>query len=359
MENAEQEYEETVSTLREMAPHLESLMRALTAAEGIPIHYIVSRVKTKFSTLQKLNRPGKNYTGIGDLTDVLGIRIVTYFPDDVDAVADVVKREFSVDGENSIDKRALLDPDRFGYLSLHFVAKLGEQRAALAEYVRYSNVAFEIQVRSILQHAWAEIEHDLGYKSSSTVPREIRRRFSRLAGLLELADSEFTEIKRFLGERDDAIERAGETAEEVPLDEETLFVFVQRDPVITALDRKVSRALKMNLEPPQREYAVLLLHCTKGMGINTWQELSDRLKSASKVLYDFMVTWILDLYKDVSEPDLGGLDAVPPGLGVYYLYLWNIASGNIPAEAYDFESLSKARDYTVRLQSLPGGAQSG
>ncbi|MFI5743775.1 GTP pyrophosphokinase family protein [Streptomyces anulatus] len=335
-------------------------MRALLAAEGISVHYITSRVKNKFSTLQKLQRPGKNYTGIGDLTDVLGIRIVTYFPDGVDAVADVVKREFIVDEENSIDKRALLDSDRFGYLSLHFIAKFGEQRASLAEYAKYSDVAFEIQVRSILQHAWAEIEHDLGYKSNSTIPREIRRRFSRLAGLLELADSEFTDIKRFLTERDDEIERAGESAEEVQLDEETMFVLIQRDPGIAALDRKISRALNMIMEPPRRDYASSLLQNAKLMGVDTWQELSDRLKSESKILYDFMMTWILDLYKDVSAPDLEGLDAVPPGLAVYYLYLWDVANGKIPdGGQYDQESLIKARDYAVRLQSLPGEAQEG
>ena len=62
----------------------------------------------------------------------------------------------------------------------------------------YKSVKFELQIRSILQHAWAEIEHDLGYKSESTVPRAARRRFSRLAGLLELADAEFQGIREQL-----------------------------------------------------------------------------------------------------------------------------------------------------------------
>jgi ppGpp synthetase/RelA/SpoT-type nucleotidyltranferase len=46
-----------------------------------------------------------------------------------------------------------------------------------------------------LQHAWAEIEHDLGYKTALGVPRNVRRQFSRLAGLLEIADTEFASIR--------------------------------------------------------------------------------------------------------------------------------------------------------------------
>ena len=56
-------------------------------------------------------------------------------------------------------------------------------------------VKLEIQIRSILQHAWAEIEHDLCYKNSTPLPRKIKRRMYRLAGVLELADKEFSAVK--------------------------------------------------------------------------------------------------------------------------------------------------------------------
>jgi ppGpp synthetase/RelA/SpoT-type nucleotidyltranferase len=110
----------------------------------------------------------------------------------------MVEREFVVDRTNSVDKRTLLDPDRFGYQSLHYVAALSVARTGLAEYGRFTGLRVEIQIRSTLQHAWAEIEHDLGYKSAAGVPRDIRRRFSRIAGLLELADEEFSVIRRDL-----------------------------------------------------------------------------------------------------------------------------------------------------------------
>ena len=53
----------------------------------------------------------------------------------------------------------------------------------------------EVQARTILQHAWAEIEHDIQYKSSATIPHDIKPRLMALAGLLELADREFQAIQ--------------------------------------------------------------------------------------------------------------------------------------------------------------------
>ena len=71
---------------------------------------------------------------------------------------------------------------------------LKTDRAGLAEYQRFTGQIVEVQVRTILQHAWAEIEHDIQYKSLRTIPTEIRRRFVALAGMLEIADREFQAI---------------------------------------------------------------------------------------------------------------------------------------------------------------------
>jgi ppGpp synthetase/RelA/SpoT-type nucleotidyltranferase len=97
--------------------------------------------------------------------------------------------------ENTIDKRKTLSPNVFGYLSVHYVVSFDKNRLKKKAFADYKDIRFEIQIRSILQHAWAEIEHDLGYKSEIEVPDEIRRKFSRLAGLLEIADSEFISLR--------------------------------------------------------------------------------------------------------------------------------------------------------------------
>lgn len=93
-----------------------------------------------------------------------------------------------------------MEVDRFGYLSLHYIVSLSEDRTNLTEYKEFQNIKFEIQIRSMLQHTWAEIEHDLGYKSSVGLPNHIKRDFSRVASLLEIADKEFLNIKNNLEE---------------------------------------------------------------------------------------------------------------------------------------------------------------
>ena len=135
------------------------------------------------------------YHALAEVTDLCGARIITYFEDQVDEISALVENEFEIDRVNSIDKRQSGDSYRFGYVSVHYIANLKNPRAELPEYRRFRNIRFELQIRSILQHAWAEIEHDLQYKSQLAVPRELRRRFARLAGLLEVADAEFKGIR--------------------------------------------------------------------------------------------------------------------------------------------------------------------
>jgi ppGpp synthetase/RelA/SpoT-type nucleotidyltranferase len=164
----------------------QTLLEAILAGSGVKSYSIGGRPKDIESLQKKLARPDRQYETLEAITDLAGLRIITYFVDDVAAVGGVIEREFAVDRANSVDRGSSLDPDRFGYRSVHYVVQFNSSRSSLPEYRAFAGLRFEIQVRSILQHAWAEIEHDLGYKTRDSVPRELRRRFSRLAGLLEL-----------------------------------------------------------------------------------------------------------------------------------------------------------------------------
>lgn len=92
-------------------PNLCALLVALLESAQIKVHSVSYRVKTQDSLRRKLEIKSHKYSSIRDITDLLGIRIITYFRDDVDKVAKVVEREFAIDYENSVDKSAVIDPD--------------------------------------------------------------------------------------------------------------------------------------------------------------------------------------------------------------------------------------------------------
>lgn len=196
-------YDTNKDTYDSYALSLKSLLNTLIRDGGYSIHSLDARVKTRDSLADKILSKAK-YNCIEDITDIVGARIITHYSDDVDQLAKLIESEFVIDRENSIDKRVTLEPDRFGYLSLHYVVSLNKNRTILKEYASYKDIKAEIQIRSILQHAWAEIEHDIGYKSNG-LPNEIKRYFSRLAGLLEIADDEFIKIKESINARKEEI----------------------------------------------------------------------------------------------------------------------------------------------------------
>lgn len=101
---------------------------------------------------------------------------------------------FEIDEENSINRLDTTNPNAVGYRSLHLVASLGRDREQFPEYRGLTDYKFEIQIRTALQHAWAEIEHRENYKSTMSLPPKLQRRLMLIAGTLESIDREFGEI---------------------------------------------------------------------------------------------------------------------------------------------------------------------
>ena len=159
---------------------------------GLTILAVEHRVKEEKSLAGKLERKGDGYNTFEDITDILGCRVICFLSDEVDKIGKKVEEKFVIDWENSSNKKDLLKENAFGYLSLHYICSLpfGDKWPD-----EICGKKFEVQIRTILQHAWSAIHHDIGYKSDFGVPREINRQFARLAGLLELADDEFVRAR--------------------------------------------------------------------------------------------------------------------------------------------------------------------
>lgn len=271
---------------------LRELIHELLNEQKIQVHAVTSRVKGREELRNKILRPGSKYETLADITDIAGIRITTYFADDVDGVAKVIESEFTIDQENSIDKRASLALDRFGYLSLHHIISLAPSRAQLLEYRRFPAIKAEVQTRSILQHAWAEIEHDLGYKSRLSVPRNIRRRFSRLAGLLELADQEFCTIRDDLRLYEKEVpEQIRRNPRDVKLDLASLTAFVTNDPEVVDADRAIAESdggtIKADLK-----YLEFELDKYQLLGIETIAQLAEALRQHKDEVIKFAELWL-------------------------------------------------------------------
>ena len=200
-------------------------------------HQITYRVKDKDSLSNKLLRKNNKYSSIREITDLVGIRIVVYFEDDIDKIADIFKKEFEIDFPNSVDKRQV-DADKFGYRSLHYVASLNKARLSLTEYKKFRNIKFEVQIRSILQHSWAEIEHDLGYKGESEIPETAKRTFYRVAALLEQADIEFVKLRKEISEHEIHIKEQIKTNNEnVKLDKSAIIAFVKESSTLNEIEQ--------------------------------------------------------------------------------------------------------------------------
>ena len=172
---------------------MQRLLTTLLQQASIPIHSIQYRIKEQSSFLNKcLN--SRYTTPLDEITDVCGLRVITYTNKDVDDICKIIEKQFYIDWDHSVNKAERLLENEVGYLSVHYIAKLNQARAKLEEYMPYCNIRFEIQIRTLLQHAWAEIEHDRSYKFSGELPRDIKRRFFLIAGTLELMDREFNSL---------------------------------------------------------------------------------------------------------------------------------------------------------------------
>jgi len=216
-----QQYRELRPTLQQLADEATNMLRQALREQGVYVTAIEHRVKTEKSLTGKLELKGAKYKSIDDITDLVGLRVITFYTDEVDKVAVIAQRIFDIDWQESVDKRKLHSLDSFGYNSLHYICRL-----------RKGGPRFELQMRTALQHVWSTIEHDTGYKGDVKIPNEYKRQFSRLAGMLELVDEEFSRLRTVLTDyrrQTLALVKSGQL-DDVPLSRETFRSYLDLQP---------------------------------------------------------------------------------------------------------------------------------
>ena len=172
-----------------MRDQLEVLLHQNNITLGVPME---ARVKTWASIDGKLRRKGQQISCISDVSDIVGLRLILLFRDDVERMHDIITSTLCVRSfENTGDRLAAT---QFGYRSNHYNFTIPDSWSSLPSYSDLGEVEAELQVRTLSQHIWAAASHKLQYKHEESVPPSLIRSIHRVSALLELVDLEFERI---------------------------------------------------------------------------------------------------------------------------------------------------------------------
>ena len=306
------QYHQFLPIYEQMAEVIPGKLKEFFAEAGIIVAAIEHRVKGEESLMGKLQLKGDKYQSIHDVTDVVGIRVITFYNDDVDKVASVLERLFEIDWENSIDKRKAHEIDSFGYLSLHYICRIPESAYTNPEHPELNQIRFEVQMRTVLQHAWANMNHDTGYKSGVDIPKVYKRNLSRLAGMLELVDDEFSRIRHELADYRRQMQHlvASGNLSEVPLDGDAFKSYLQIGP-FDALTRRIASINQAEIQPVDLSNFLPLF---EAMGFKTLGDIDAMIKDYFEAAYQ-----IACFQMGLTDIDILSTSVAPQNLCTAYI----------------------------------------
>lgn len=192
-ESIYQEYNNILPTYKRAKKNIKEALEEYLKELNIPFVSIESRIKEFDSFYEKISR--KDYKDpFEENEDFCGIRIILYYQDDIEKVCKIIEKNFII--EESEDKTDKLEDNEFGYRSSHLIIKIKDSWHVTPNYKGLENIKIELQIRTVLMHTWAAIEHKLGYKSNQELPKTLRRKLYLMSAQLENADLQFQEIKK-------------------------------------------------------------------------------------------------------------------------------------------------------------------
>lgn len=277
--DAEQHYKNQLPSLERLATEVQFALAHALSSSGIKLHGVTVRVKDQTSYLEKIAR--KNYNDPqSEVQDLVGARIVCLYASDLPKLGEVVESLFEViEHEDKVNSGP---SEAFGYMSVHYVCRLPATSAG-PRYEGLHGLAFEIQCRTILMDAWANVSHHLAYKGEASIPRALKRDFHALAALFHIADSHF----EILAERsrradEEAAILITETSSsaslwiDMPIDRSTVQAYL----VLKMRERQAIR--------PVEEWAVSdLVEEISELGVETVEQLDDLLTPVLALAYEY------------------------------------------------------------------------
>ena len=315
------QYHEWMPIYERLSHLADEALRNALDAQHLKVTAMEHRIKTESSLAGKLELKGAKYHTLADVTDIVGMRVVTFYSADVDKVAAIVNDLFTVDRANSIDKRKLHRVDSFGYNSLHYICRLRKSIVDDPEMPQLNEFAFEIQMRTALQHVWSTLDHDTAYKGDVKIQPEYRRQFNRLAGMLELIDEEFSRLRNVLTDyrRKMLALQASGHLDEVDLNVETFRRYLDTHP-FARLNQRIAGINQAELIPvPIMPY----LRVLQKLGMETLGDVNRLIEEYSHDAYRLAV----------SQLGATDLDILSENVGIQNLcFVYVLKNGGGPAE---------------------------
>jgi len=286
---------ENRNNFENLAEAVQTILKGLLEERNVDFLSVSSRTKTLEGCLEKHKR--KNYKNPQiEMTDIAGIRVIVYFENQIKHVSEIIETAFCVDPKNSLNLTEILENNKLGYRSVHYVCDLGHERANLPEFRNLKNLKFEIQVRTILQHAWAELAHDRNYKFPLDLPKDLERELFLLSGLLETADKGFDSLSTKMDEYILNVRKATKMGElDVDINSLSLEEYV----------RQWAQNNNANIEElPSLTGIEKLVDELNQFGISTLKELNDIASASNKItnsntIFGYVRDWMI--FSDVSK----------------------------------------------------------
>ena len=234
-------YNEERPKYERLAYVIKTMMETALKSRRIDVAYVESRTKSLESALKKSHKKSENgslkYANPQkQIMDYAGVRVVTYLLSDIKYIGNIITNHFCSDEKNFTNKAEGLGADKVGYLSTHYIVSLKKGEVSKADYDDLKALKCEIQVRTVLQHAWAQNFHDRQYKligvkidEDARVPEVLGRKTNLVAGSLELLDRDIEslthEYDRWLGAQDNVSFQ--KILDRTP-DKESLILYIQK-----------------------------------------------------------------------------------------------------------------------------------
>ncbi|GIN60519.1 hypothetical protein J27TS8_05120 [Robertmurraya siralis] len=162
------------------------------------------RVKDVNSLVTKAFYRGKNYEHpYNDITDKVGTRFVVLLKEDIDKICRIIEEcnIWTNSKDRDFDEERERNPTTFEYQSVHFIVRNKEELQVGNVFIK-KGTPCEIQIRTLLQHAYSELTHDTIYKPKTSSRPHVHRLVARSMALIETTDEIFTEVNSLFSNND-------------------------------------------------------------------------------------------------------------------------------------------------------------